>query len=225
MSLILLSKIALAFVLVTFAHNCNPCSNKKLTMTYKKLLFLFIIFFSTRAVAQWQVDAGTGVSFPITGYGEVVKTGFTTFNIDGQYRFKSGLSVGMKIQMARFAKDKNPSDSFYGAKLTVAPVLFTAEYTFNQSKKIQPYIMGGLGVSFFAVSYNSSATAIDDKQISNVSFTMMPSIGFRYKANDHLFPFLESGFVILADGPPIGFPKADKVTGYNYISAGLQYRF
>ena len=194
-------------------------------MRYIKLIILVAIFFSTTAVAQWQVDAGVGASFPITGYGKVVNTGFIIFNADGQYRFKHGLSIGMKIQMARFAKDKNPSDSFYGAKITVAPVLFTAEYTFNRSKNFQPYVEGGLGLSFFAVSYNSSPTAIDDKQIFNVSFTMMPLIGFRYKANDHLYPFLETGFVILADGPPVGFPMGEKATGYNFISAGVQYRF
>ena len=194
-------------------------------MRLKEFLIVFVIFFSTRAIAQWQVDAGAGISFPITGYGKVVKTGAIIFNTDGQYRFKSGLSVGMKIQMARFAKDNNPADSFYSAKITVAPVLFTAEYTMNGSKNFQPYITGGLGISLFAVSYNSSATAIDDKQISNVSFTMMPLVGARYKANDHLYPFLETGFVILADGPPIGFPEGEKATGYNFISVGLQYRF
>jgi len=194
-------------------------------MRSKKLMILCVIFLSTRAAAQWQVDAGAGISFPITGYGKVVKTGVLIFNTDGQYRFKSGLAVGMKIQMARFAKDNNPADSFYDAKITVAPVLFTAEYTMNRSKNFQPYITGGLGLSFFAVSYNSSPTAIDDKQISNVTFTMMPLIGARYKANNHLYPFLESGFVILADGPPIGFPVAEKATGYNFITAGLQYRF
>ena len=194
-------------------------------MSFKQSIVLFVILFSARAIAQWQADAGAGVSFPITGYGKVVKTGFVIFNADGQYRFMSGLAVGMKIQMGRFAKDNNPSDSFYDAKLTVAPVLFTAEYSFNRSKKFQPYITGGLGLSFFVVSYNSSPTAIDDKQVSNVSFSMMPLVGFRYKAGDHLYPFLESGFVIVADGPPIGFPEGEKATGYNFISAGLQYRF
>jgi len=188
-------------------------------------MILFVIFFSTRAVAQWQVDAGAGVSFPVTGYGKVVETGFVIFNTDGQYRFGSGLAVGMKIQMARFARDNNPADSFYGSKLTVAPIIFTAEYTLNRSRNFQPYFTGGLGLSFFAVSYNTSAIAIDDKQISNVSFTMMPLIGFRFRANDHLFPFLESGFLIIADGPPVGFPMGEKATGYNFISAGLQYRF
>src|SRR5262245_15955884 len=125
-------------------------------MRFKKLIILVVIFFSTRGVAQWQVDAGAGISFPITGYGKVEEKGFVVFNADGQYRFKSGLVVGMKIQMARFAKDKNPTDSFYGAKLTVAPIVFTAEYTFNRAKNFQPYITGGLGLSFFAVSYNSS---------------------------------------------------------------------
>jgi hypothetical protein len=177
-------------------------------MGSKKSIILFVVFFSTRALAQWQVDAGGGVSIPITGYGKVVKAGFVIFNTDGQYRFKSGLAIGMKIQMARFAKDNSSADSFYDAKLTVAPVLFTVEYTFNRSKNFQPYISGGR-----------------DKQIFNVSFTMMPLVGFLYKANEHLYPFLESGFVILADGPPIGFPMGEKVTGYNFISVGLQYRF
>src|SRR6476646_1675298 len=95
----------------------NRFSNRY-SMRSKKSVILFVIFFSTRAVAQWNVDVGAGVSFPITGYGKVVKTGFTIFNADGQYRFKSGLAIGMKIQMARFAKDNNSADSFYGAKLT-----------------------------------------------------------------------------------------------------------
>src|SRR5215468_8023430 len=99
-----------------------------MAMKFKKFSVLFVIFFSTRTIAQWQVDAGAGVSFPVTGYGKVVETGFVIFNTDGQYRFKSGLAVGVKIQMARFAKDNNPTDSFYDAKITVAPILFTAEY-------------------------------------------------------------------------------------------------
>lgn len=188
-------------------------------------IILLVVFFSTRAIAQWQVEAGAGVSFPITGYGKVVETGFLIFNTGGQYQFKSGLTAGMKIQMARFAKDNNSSDSFYDAKITVASLLFTAEYILNRTRNLQPYLMGGLGLSFFAVSYNSSPTAIDDRQTTNVSFTMMPLVGFRYKANDHLYPFLESGFVILTDGPPMGFPMGEKATGYNFISAGLHYRF
>lgn len=194
-------------------------------MRFKKSVIFLLIFFSTRAFAQWQVDAGAGISFPITGYGKVVKTGFVIFNTGGQYSFNSGWAGGMKIQMARFAKDNNPVDSFYDAKLTVAPIVFTAEYTFRKSKVFQPYIGGGLGLSFFAVSYNSSPSAIDDKQISNVSFTMVPLVGFRYKTNDHLYPFVESGFVIIADGPPVGFPMGEKATGYNFIAAGVQYRF
>lgn len=194
-------------------------------MRFNKAVLIFLLFISSGSFAQWEAALGTGVSFPITGYGEVVKTGYTIFNADGKYRFKSNLAVGMKIQMARLPNDKNPNDAFYDAKITVAPILFTAEYGFNRSGNFQPYVSGGLGLSFFAVSYNSSATAIDDKQISNVSFTMMPLVGFRYKANTDLYPYVESGFVILADGPPQGFPKAEKATGYNFLSAGVQYRF
>ncbi len=78
--------------------------------------------------------------------------------------------------MARFATDKNPDDKLFETKLTVAPLLFTAEYAITGSQRFQPYFAAGLGLSFFAVSYNSTPTAIDDKHIFNVSFTMMPLV-------------------------------------------------
>lgn len=187
---------------------------------------IYFISLSLISRAQWEVGAGIGVSLPITGYSKVVKPGHVVFNVEGKYRFKSGnFALGLKTQMARFSKDKNPDDDFHGAKLTVAPVLFTAEYGMNKSGNFQPYIAGGLGLSFFAVSYNSSPTTIDDKSIFNVSFTMMPLVGIRYKASQQLYPFIESGLVLLADGPPIGFPKGDKMTGYHFVSTGIQYHF
>jgi hypothetical protein len=53
-------------------------------MRSKESINLFLIFFSTRAVAQWQLDAGAGVSFPITGYGKVCK--------DGLYYIQCGMA-------------------------------------------------------------------------------------------------------------------------------------
>jgi len=175
--------------------------------------------------SQWEVSAGAGVSIPMTSYAEVVKTGVVIFNLTGSYRLKNDLALGLRVQDARFAKDKNPSDTFYGAKVTVAPVLATIEYSFNKTGKLKPYISGGLGISFFAVSYNASATGVEDRQINNVSFIMMPLVGLRYKANQHIFPYLETGFILITDGPPPGFPKSEKLTGYNFVTAGVQYRF
>jgi opacity protein-like surface antigen len=190
-----------------------------------KLLILSLLFFSTRSLAQWEAGPGFGISIPITGYGKVVNTGALIFNLDGKYRLKPGFALGMKTQMARFAKDEDANDAYHGAKITVAPILFTAEYAINPAAKVQPYLTAGLGLSFFAISYNSSATSVDDHSISNVSFTMMPLFGLRYTPGQQLYIFLESGFILLADGPPMGFPESDKMTGYNYISAGIQYRF
>lgn len=190
------------------------------------LFTLFFLTFSLTSFAQWEMGASAGISLPVTGYRKVVKPGFVVFNLDSKYRFKSGdFAIGIKTQMARFSKDNNLNDAFHGAKLTVTPVLFTAEYVINKSTNFQPYIAGGLGISFFAVSYNNSTTSVDDKQIFNVSFTMMPLAGLRYKASNHLYPYLESGLVLIADGPPLGFPMGEKMTGYNFVSAGIQYRF
>jgi len=194
-------------------------------MNAKEILLLFLVCVSTRCFSQWEVSLGAGVSIPVTGYGEIVETGAVIFNLTGQYRFKSGLAVGARTQYARFSKDKNPDDDFHGAKISVAPVIFNAEYELNNKGNLRPYVAGGIGISFFSVSYNSSATSIDDKQINNVSFSMMPLIGLRYKVNDHLFPYLETGFMLIADGPPPGFPLSDKLTGYNFVAAGVLYRF
>ena len=89
----------------------------------------------------------------------------------------------------------------------------------------QPYLGGGLGISGFVVSYNSSPTEIDDQSDFNVSFTMMPKVGIRYKASENLFPFFETGLVAVMDGPPVGFPEGEKVTGYQFISLGVSYTF
>ena len=194
-------------------------------MKSKITICVAFLFISLHSFSQWEASAGAGVSIPITSYAEVVKTGVVIFNLTGSYRLHNGIALGIRVQDARFAKDKNAADTFYGAKVTVAPVLATIEYSFNRNANLQPYISGGFGISFFAVSYNASATGVEDRQINNVSFTMMPLIGLRYKANQHIFPYLETGLVMITDGPPQGFPKSEKLTGYYFVTAGVQYRF
>ena len=173
--------------------------------------------------AQWEVGLGAGTALPVTGYKEVLKSGWL-LDAAGQYRLKSGkLSLGMKAHLTRLQKDNNPNDQFQNARMTIAPILFTAEWTISTKGNLQPYLTGGLGISFFNFNYEISPG--DGKTIFNVSFTMMPQAGLRYKASEHVFPFIEWGLVLLADGPPIGFPKSSEITGYNAITAGVAYRF
>ena len=190
----------------------------------KLKLFIAVIFILTSKsiFSQWETGAGVGISLPITGYGEVLKTGWL-LNADGRYRFKKGnFAIGMKAQYVRMQHDKNPADAFQNARMTIAPVIFTAEYS-SVKGNIQPYITGGLGITFFNLNYDTSPTT--GESVNNVSFTMMPLVGIRYAASNNIYPFIESGFVLLADGPPIGFPKGEKMTGYNNITAGVCYRF
>lgn len=190
----------------------------------KLKFFIAVIFVLTSKTifSQWETGAGLGISLPITGYGEVLKTGWL-INADGRYRFKKGnFAVGMKAQYVRMQNDKNPSDAFQNARMTIAPVIFTAEYS-SIKGSVQPYITGGLGITFFNLNYDTSPTT--GESVNNVSFTMMPLVGLRYAASKNIYPFIESGFVLLADGPPIGFPKGEKMTGYNNIVGGVCYRF
>jgi hypothetical protein len=54
---------------------------------------------------------------------------------------------------------------------------------------------------------------------------MSPQIGLTYAPNDQFFYFFETDIVLIADGPPVGFPQGEKMTGYGGIKLGLVYRF
>lgn len=191
-------------------------------MKSKVVIVVVCVCFASDLFSQWEAGAGAGVALPITGYSEVLKTGWL-LNADGRYRFKKGnFAVGMKTQFVRLQNDKNPSDQFQNARMTIAPVIFTAEYSATGGK-VQPYVTGGLGISFFNLNYDTSPTT--GEAVNNVSFTMMPAAGLRYAPSNNIYPFIEWDLILIADGPPIGFPKGEKLTGYNSIHAGVCYRF
>jgi hypothetical protein len=193
-------------------------------MKTKTMVAFSFFLLSFAASAQWEVGVGIGISLPITGYKAVVKNGWM-LNAESRYRFgKGNFAVGMKTQFVRLQKDKDPTDGFQQARMTVAPILFTAEYGARGSlNRFQPYVAGGLGLSFYSLNYNVSPA--EGKSVFNVSFAMMPMAGIRYAASKHLYPFVESGLLLIADGPPIGFPKGEKMTGYTSLVTGLNYRF
>ena len=183
---------------------------------------VYFLILATVCKAQWELDLGPGVAMPITSYNEVVKTGWL-LQAGAKIRLSNRFAVGLKTQFARLQKDKNPNDAFDKTRMTITPFLVIAEYGNFLKGKLQPYLSGGLGIGFFNINYENSPT--QGKSINNVSFTMMPQLGLRYTAGKNIFPFIESGLVLLADGPPIGFPQGEKMTGYGFISAGVLYRF
>src|SRR6187402_810165 len=98
-------------------------------MRLKITIAIACFLFSKNIFSQWEVGAGAGISLPITGYGEVLKTGWL-LNADVRYRFKKGnFAIGMKAQYVRLQKDKNPADVFQNARMTIAPLILTAEYS------------------------------------------------------------------------------------------------
>jgi len=182
-----------------------------------------LLLLSSFLHAQWELGFGPGIGIPITGYQQVLKSGWL-LNGEGKCRFKKGnFAVGLKAHFTRLQNDKNPADSFQNARMTIAPILIIVEYRIPVKGKLEPYVSGGLGVSLFSFNYDTSPTA--GKTLFNVSFTMAPVVGVNYNATKNIYPFVEWGLVLLTDGPPVGFPKADKMTGYHSIIAGLKYRF
>lgn len=185
-----------------------------------KTFALFSILFVTINVnAQWELSAGTGSALPITGYNEVLKDGWVV-STAVQYRLNNRhLSLGAEIEFTRLQKDAESSDAFQNARMTIAPLIFFAEYETNPGGVIRPFVTAGLGVSFFNINYDTSPT--QGATINNVSFTMSPQAGIRYVISKSLTPFIKAGAVLIADGPPLGFPQGEKLTGYGSAQIGL----
>ncbi len=192
-------------------------------MKIKLVITLLLLCTSIITNAQWEAGLGAGLGVPVTGYKEVLESGWL-LNAEGKYRFGNGnFAVGMETHFTRLQKDNNPGDAFQNARMTIAPLLFTAEWSIPTRGTLEPYLTGGLGITFFNFNYDTSPT--EGETVNNVSFTVMPQAGLRYAASKNLFPFVEAGLVMLADGPPVGFPKGSQMTGYSAITAGISYRF
>src|ERR1700730_5772886 len=85
-------------------------------------LLFFPIFYPRTASAQWEAGEGSGVAFPITGYGGEFGAGRIR-NIEGRFRTGKGkFAVGMEIGWTRLTKDKNSSRIFEDAKLDIIPI-------------------------------------------------------------------------------------------------------
>ena len=192
-------------------------------MKPKSTTTICFLLLSSISYAQWEVSLGPGITLPITGYGEVVNSGWT-LDAEGKYRIKKTFAVGLKAQFTRLQKDKDANDAFVDSRFTIAPLLFTAEYGNFLNGSLQPSLTAGIGISFFNINYGDTLSP-QTTALNNVSFTMMPQIGLRYAASKNVFPFIESGLILIADGPPISFPKSDQITGYAFITAGVLYRF
>jgi hypothetical protein len=185
-----------------------------------KIVAIFIFLFVTINVnAQWEVSAGAAPAFPITGYNEVFGNGWLV-SAAAKYRLNNRhLSIGAETEFARLQKDRESSDAFQNARMTIVPLIFFAEYETNPGGLIRPFVTAGLGISFFNINYDTSPT--EGTTINNVSFTMSPQAGLRYGLSKTMTPFVKAGAVLIADGPPVGFPQGDKLTGYGSIEVGL----
>jgi len=193
-------------------------------------LYLFLLPITGNA--QWSVGIEYNMALPITGYGEVFKTG-SNFNLEGKYHFTKGWGVGFQTGAARFENSKEGSIAVNDPKLTVVPLIFTAEYEASREKTIRPFFAAGLGLSIFTFSYYVD-NPVNSKNDTNASFTMSPQIGVRFFITKNTMSYLKGSYIFVMDGPPVimepslpvtTFPESDKATGYAGIAFGFSYRF
>ena len=194
-------------------------------MKQKTIPFLacIIILLSIKANAQWEAGASYGLALPFTGYGSVVKSG-GVLGINAGHRFsKEKWNIKFQMDWARMHKDETTSDEFEEPRLDVVPMTFSVERVLGNHPKIKPFVGAGMGVSIFNIVYHSISQG--DVAEVNASFTLVPSIGVSLKNESNINPFIAARMVFVADGPPIGFPKGEKGTGYYGVSLGFNYLF
>lgn len=196
--------------------------NRYQHMNKKHALIIALLVFHLAAYAQWEIRAGIGVSNPITGYKTLTNSG-VLYQLDVAKRLNNKhWAVGMTLSWGRMHNDNNESDDFKNVKLDQIPILLTGEYELL-TKKLIPYVGLGLGVSLYNFNYEVSPTV--GEADFNASFSMMPRLGVRLRASEHLFPFLEVNAPLVMDGAPIGVDKADKATGFVGVALGASYNF
>src|SRR4029079_11600345 len=190
------------------------CTKRKSFVMNRKKYFVLaaLLFAMMNSFAQWELAAGVGDALPITGYGEVLKKGWL-LNAEAKRRLgKGNFALGTESHFVRLQRDKNSSDAFGNARMTIVPLVFTGEYeTVLINNKWKPFVSGGLGITVFNLNYDSGP--FQHNAYTNVSFTMSPKFGLRYALAENLIPFIQSSLILIADGPPVGFPKGEKLTG------------
>jgi hypothetical protein len=191
-----------------------------------------MLFITNFSWAQWETGANFSLALPITSYGNVFKIGHG-FGVEGRYHFKKGLGLGLEASFARFTKVKENIVPINEPKLTVIPILFTAEYEMNNTGLVRPFIGGGLGASIYVLSYYTD-DPVSGANDANASFTMAPEAGLRFAFTQHFMYYMKGSYVFVMDGPPVGwdgagvvftFPESNKATGYAGISFGVNFRF
>jgi hypothetical protein len=182
------------------------------------LLFLLTI----QAKAQLGIQLGAGYASPITGY-STISDGGLLLQADITKRLKkhNHWGFGLTMAWAKFHQDNNSSDKFMNARLDQVPIMIHADYEIVRFVLI-PYVGLGMGASLYNLTYDTSPTSTES--VTNVSFSMMPRLGVRFKLL-FLQPFLEVNFPVVFDGPPEGAGDSGKATGYVGYLAGLGFRF
>lgn len=180
-----------------------------------------LLLLSLGAHAQLEFGTGIGNALPITGYRQVLKNGWLV-TAEAKHRLRNeNFAIGAEVHFARLQKDRKSSDAFQNARMIIVPLIFSAEYETNYRGILRPFVSAGIGISLFNLNYDTSPAL--GNSLTNVSFTMSPQAGIRYALSKNLVPFFKASMVLIADGPPQGFPKGEKLTGYNAFLIGLNY--
>jgi hypothetical protein len=222
-----------------FERRLREYHQKKLSVMKAKWISIlaaaissYLFFSPITGQAQWSLSMEYNMAFPVTSYKEAFATG-SNFNLDGKYHFNTGCGIGFQAGAARFATSKGGSLAAYDSKLTVVPLIFTAEYEASRKGMIRPFFAAGLGLSIYTFSlylrYHGLST-----NVTNTSFTISPQVGLRFFFTKNLISYLKGSCVFVMDEQPtfsapnlpvIIFPMSDKATGYAGIALGVSYRF
>ncbi len=189
----------------------------------RRLAALCLVCLSFNCNAQWEGALSIGKPMPFSGYKGVIR-GNRYLSIEAGHRFRNeAWALQLSLDWAKMHGDKNKADVFIHPKLDLISVGAGATYTFESINSIEPYAGAALGVTLYNFTYEPTVNS--SRTITNASFSVLPLLGLQYRLTSSVAPFFQLKTVVLMDGPPQGFPKASKTTGYTAASIGLRYAF
>lgn len=192
------------------------------TLGSKILLALFLLL-SFNATAQWEAGLGIGRPMPYSGYKGVIRGG-RYLGLEALRHIKySSWSLQLALDWAKLREDKNKGDEFRQPKLDLISLGAGITYRFEPLEGVEPYAGVSLGATLYNFSHEPTSTT--SRTTTNASFSLMPLVGVQYRLTSDVAPFFQLKSILVMDGPPQGFPKASKATGYTAGSLGLRYTF
>lgn len=182
------------------------------------LSLILIFFFSLKSFSQFEQKYTLQVSWGLlkpTGYmDKSFKSGFT-FDAGAQFNISRSFSI---VGLAKFGK-LFTKDEIFNVEFSTLGLSICPKYRFMANKKVNPYILGGLGLSFS--QYRSDFIGINRTMKFPTSFGYTVGGGIDFSITDNLALFIQTGYSSYS----LNKDTFNQMFTYAYAQFGLNVSF